>query len=66
MRDVRSDVFSETAGREDSADYEISSSLVANQTAYNVSKLLNNLLLNYDSLYRPDFGGESYQYCSVM
>ena len=31
---------------------------IANQTAYNVSKLLDNLLQEYDNVLRPDFGGE--------
>ena len=30
---------------------------IANQTAYNVSKLLDNLLQEYDNVLRPDFGG---------
>lgn len=32
---------------------------IANQTAYNVSKLLDNLLQEYDNVLRPDFGGPS-------
>ncbi|XP_023346187.1 gamma-aminobutyric acid receptor alpha-like [Eurytemora carolleeae] len=32
---------------------------LANQTAYNVSKLLDNLLKDYDNNLRPDFGGPS-------
>merc|ERR1719320_937697 len=32
---------------------------IANQTAYNVSKLLDNLLKEYDNSLRPDFGGPS-------
>jgi len=30
---------------------------LANQTAYNVSQLLDNLLQEYDNSLRPDFGG---------
>ena len=44
--------------REEGPEYEISSSLLANQTAYNVSKLLDSLLHNYDNSLRPDFAGE--------
>ena len=44
--------------RKEGTEYEISSSLLANQTAYNVSKLLDSLLLNYDNSLRPDFAGE--------
>ena len=32
---------------------------IANQTAYNVSKLLDNLLQEYDNSLRPGFGGEN-------
>ena len=45
--------------RKESPEYEISSSLLANQTAYNVSKLLDSLLHNYDNSLRPDFAGEN-------
>ena len=31
--------------------------ILANQTAYNVSRLLNNLLKDYDNTLRPNFGG---------
>ena len=31
---------------------------IANQTAYNISNLLDNLLQEYDNSLRPDFGGE--------
>lgn len=46
---------SHTPGRETS---DVSSSLLANQTAYNVSKLLDSLLQDYDNSLRPDFAGE--------
>ena len=37
---------------------DVSSSLLANQTAYNVSKLLDSLLQDYDNSLRPDFAGK--------
>ena len=57
MEDLNiSPLSSEPGEREDGG--EISSSLLANQTAYNVSKLLDSLLHNYDNSLRPDFAGE--------
>ena len=38
---------------------EVSNILLANQTAYNVSKLLDSLLQDYDNSLRPDFAGNS-------
>ena len=36
---------------------EVSNTILANQTAYNVSKLLDSLLQDYDNSLRPDFAG---------
>ena len=35
----------------------MSNIILANQTAYNVSKLLDSLLQDYDNSLRPDFAG---------
>ena len=35
---------------------------LAKQTAYNVSKLLDSLLKDYDNSLRPDFGGIDKEY----
>ena len=37
---------------------EVSRGVLANQTAYNVSKLLDSLLQDYDNSLRPDFAGK--------
>ena len=36
---------------------------LANQTAYNVSKILDNILKDYDNSLRPDFGGNYILWC---
>ena len=38
---------------------EVSNIILANQTAYNVSKLLDSLLQDYDNSLRPDFAGKT-------
>lgn len=38
---------------------EVSNVILANQTAYNVSKLLDSLLQDYDNSLRPDFAGKT-------
>ena len=40
---------------------EVTRGVLANQTAYNVSKLLDSLLQDYDNSLRPDFAGENQQ-----
>ena len=40
------------------AQGEDSTTSLAKQTAYNVSKLLDSLLKDYDNSLRPDFGGD--------
>ena len=40
------------------AQGEPSSTSLAQQIAYNVSKLLDSLLKDYDNSLRPDFGGD--------
>ena len=37
---------------------KVSGGVLANQTAYNVSKLLDSLLQDYDNSLRPDFAGK--------
>ena len=44
------------------AQEDLSSTSLAKQIAYNVSKLLDSLLKDYDNSLRPDFGGENYYY----
>ena len=46
---------SEPLGRDKS---EVTRGALANQTAYNVSKLLDSLLQDYDNSLRPDFAGK--------
>ena len=48
------------------AQEDLSSTSLAKQIAYNVSKLLDSLLKDYDNSLRPDFGGENYYHWSLI
>ena len=58
LRELKPRIFSAATNKfEGTSGAEMAN--IANQTAYNVSKLLDNLLQEYDNSLRPDFGGEN-------